>query len=497
MRSGRLVSHVALSVGANIWLTIVAIFTMPYVLLGLGRSAYGVFAMISLVSAHLSNLELGFGHATIRFLARAKASKDQAAAQAILDTSFAVFAVAGMLAGTLFFFGSSYLATSIFNIPEGLQREAITAFRLGAFILACSFLSSYFSAALQALGCYDRLNAYRMVAGTIASLASVAAIMLGKGLIGVLAAQAGIAFVAMASYGLAVVRAHGGPVKPHAKREFLREMAGFGVLVFAAGIAYQWMINGPPLVLSAKVDVAILPTFAVPHVVLQRLAAVVSSVSLVFFPFASAESARNDRSRLTAVFQSHLRLTVLVMGPIAAYLVVFGQTLLAVWVSPDFARDASPCLRLLAPAALVLAETSPGADVARALGRPAWVLAYTSGVALVATGACFALIPGYGAVGAALALLVGMIAGFFPLTAAVALLLLGLRPVELIRKMLLPVLAVVAVTILYRVGQLMSANLLSAIATGVIVTAAYAAVSYAWIIDPRERDALNSAAGLA
>lgn len=497
MRSSRLVSHVVVSVGANIWLTIVAIFTMPYVLLGLGRSAYGVFAMVSLVSSHLSNLELGFGHATIRFLARARASGDQKAAQAILDTSFAVFGVAGMVAGTIFFLGSSYLATSFFNIPADLQREAITAFRLGAFILACSFLSSYFSAALQALGCYDRLNVYRTVAGTTASIASVLAIMLGKGLTGVLLAQAGIAFVSMAFYGLAVVRAHGDPVRPRADRRSLHEMAGFGILVFGSGIAYQWMINGPPLMLSAKADVAVFPAFAVPHVVLQRLATLVSSVSLVFFPFASAESAGDDRSRLTAVFQSHLRLTVLVMGPIAAYLVVFGDTLLGVWVSRDFARDASPCLRLLAPAAFVLAATSPGADVARALGRPGWVLAYTSGVAVVATGACLALIPAYGAVGAALALLIGFIAGFVPLTVTVAARLLALRPAVLLRKVLTPVLAVGALTVLYGVGQAFSANLSSAIATGAIVTAAYIAASYAWIIDPRERDALRNAAGLS
>lgn len=497
MRSGRLVSHVVVSVGANIWLTIVAIFTMPYVILGLGRSAYGVFAMVSLVSAHLSNLEFGFGHATIRFLARARASGDTKAAQAILDTSFAVFAAAGMAAGTIFLLGSVYLATSFFNIPADLQSEAITAFRLGAFILACSFLSSFFSTALQAFGRYDRLNVYRTVAGTTASLGSVLAIMLGKGLTGVMWVQAGIAFVSVAFYGLAVVRAHGGPVRPRTDRRSLRDMAGFGILVFASGIAYQWMINGPPLVLSAKADVAALPAFAVPHVVLQRLATLISSVSVVFFPFASAESAGDDRSRLTAVFQSHLRLTVLVMGPIAAYLVVFGDTLLGAWVSPDFARDASPCLRLLAPAAFVLAATSPGADVSRALGRPEWVLAYTSGMALVATSGCFALIPAYGAVGAALALLIALMAGFVPLTLAVATRLLALRPAVLLRNVSTPLLAVGAVTVLYGVGRAFSANLSSAVATGAIVTAAYVAASYAWIIEPRERNALRNAAGLA
>jgi O-antigen/teichoic acid export membrane protein len=497
MRSGRLVAHVVTSVGANAWLAFVSLFTMPYILLGLGRPAYGVFAMVSLVSSHLSNLELGFGHATIRFLARAAVAGDRRAAQAVLETSLAVFSAGGLTAGTIFLLGSAYLATSFFVIPTGLHREAVTAFRLGALILTCSFFSSFFSSALQALGRFAWFNVYRTVAGTTASVASVLAIMLGKGLPGVFLAQAAISLISVAILWSAVVRAHGAPLAIRTHRATLREMAGFGIFVFASGIAYQWMINGPPLVLSAKVDAAAIPAFAVPHVVLQRLAILISAVSLVFFPFASAESAGVDRSRLRAVFQSHLRLTAMVMGPIAAYLVVFGDTLLGVWVSREFARDAGPCMRLLSVAALVLAVASPAADVARAGGRPVWVLAYTVCVAAVAVASCFGLIPAYGPAGAALALLTGLIVGTVPLVITVASRLLDLGPLALLRRLLAPAVAVALLTAVYMVGRAASASFLSAVATGAVGTATYLAAAYSLLLDPREREALRRAAGPA
>jgi len=497
IRLGELVAHVVTSVGANVWLAFVSLLTMPYILLGLGRPAYGVFAMVSLVSSHLSNLELGFGHATIRFLARATVAGDRRAAQAILETSLAVFSAGGIIAGTVLLLGSSYLATSFFVIPAGLQREAMTAFRLGALILTCSFLSSFFSSALQALGRFAWFNVYRTVAGTTASAACVLSIMLGKGLAGVFLAQAAISLIAVAILWLAVVRAHGAPLALRPHRAVLREMAGFAVLVFASGIAYQWMINGPPLVLSAKVHAAAIPAFAVPHVVLQRLAVLISAVSLVFFPFASAESAGGDRSRLSAVFQSHLRLTALVMGPIAAYLVAFGDTLLGVWVSRDFALDATPCLRLLSIAAFVLAAGSPAADVARAKGRPVWVLAYTVSVAVVAVGASFALIPTYGGAGAAAALLMGLIVGTVPLVFTVANRLLDLGPGALLRSLLPPGLALAVLTGVYVAGRIASASFFSAVATGAVGTAAYLAAAYSWLLDPRERAALLRTAGPA
>jgi O-antigen/teichoic acid export membrane protein len=271
-------------------------------------------------------------------------------------------------------------------------------------------------------------------------------------------------------------------------------MAGFGILVFASGIAYQWMINGPPLVLSAKVDAAVVPTFAVPHVLLQRLASLVSAVSLVFFPFASAEAARPDRSRLSAVFVSHLRLTALTMGPIAGYLLACGDTLLGVWVRREFARDASPCLRLLSLAAFVLAAASPAADVARAQNRPGWVLAYTACVAAVAVGASFALVPTYAAAGAAFALLAGLIFGSVPLVLWVATRLLGLEGLALLGRLSKPALAIASVTALFLAGRIVSGTFLSALVTGAVGTAAYLATVHAWVLDPREREALLRAA---
>ncbi len=54
----------------------------------------------------------------------------------------------------------------VFHIDGALQPEALTAFRLGAFILACSFISSFFSSVLQVLGRFDWLNGSRAAFGT-------------------------------------------------------------------------------------------------------------------------------------------------------------------------------------------------------------------------------------------------------------------------------------------------------------------------------------------
>ena len=490
----RLARQVAGSAVTNIWLILIGLFTTPYLLLGLGGAGYGVFAMVSVVSVHLSNLELGFGQATVRYLARARGASDMERGRVILETSFAVFLASGLTGAVLLFAGAPYLVSSVFHIDSAQQQEALTAFRLGAFILACSFTSSFFASVLQAYGRFDWLNGSRTVFGTAAAVSAVGAVAAGGGVDAVFAVQAGVACLSSVTLGIAVMRSWEGGMWPRITRAALREMGAYAILAFIGGLGYQWMINGAPLVLAAHVDAAEIPAFSVPHMVFQKLTVLIASASLAFLPFASAASTAADRSRLKAVFESHLRLTILVMGPVTSYLVVFAPTLLGAWVSPEFGVAAAPCLRLLAVAALFLALSGPPADVARGFGHPGWVLAYTSTVAILGVSISVVVIPSHGAVGAAFALLASVLVGTIPLLLLVAQRLLGLRARDVARSLVGPSTAIVLVTAFYAAGAVVREGLLGALITGGLATSAYAATGFLWVLRPREREALQQVA---
>ena len=494
MDGPRLVRQVAGSAGTNVWLTLLGLLTTPYLLLGLGSAGYGVFAMVSVVSVHLSNLEFGFGQATVRYLARALEADERERPQAILETSFSVFLAGGLAGAMLLFAGAPVLVSSLFRIDSSLQQEALVAFRLGALILACSFISSFFSSVLQACGRFVWLNGSRLVFGTVAAVSAVGSVAAGGGIVAVFLAQAGVACLSALTLGVGVTRSWRGGILPKIAPRILREMGPYAILAFIGGLGYQWMINGTPLVLAAHVNAAEIPTFSVPHMVLQKLTVLSTSASFAFFPFASAASTDPDRSRLSVSFQSHLRLTVLVVGPVVGYLAVFGRTLLGAWVNPEFGLAAAPCLRLLVAAALLLAISGPPADIARAFGHPGWVLAYTSSVAVLGVGMSLAVIPSYGTVGAAFALFASVFSGTIPLLLVVARRLLGLRGWDVARTLVGPSAAVVLVTALYVAGAAIGGGIMGTLITGGLAAVVYVATVFLWILKPRERAALQQIA---
>jgi O-antigen/teichoic acid export membrane protein len=478
----------------TVWSALLGLVTTPYLIHHLGTSAYGVFALITIISTYLLNLEFGFGHATIRFLARARAEGDAAAETAVLGNSLAVFIPGAIIAFALVFFGAGFIVRHFAHGPAALHATFVDAIRLGGPIIALSFLSSFASSSLQALGRFEVVVRTRAVFGTLASVSAVAVAAAGSGLRGVLTAQllvgVGLSLVLFRS----LSRATTTPLRPRIERESFRAMARFGLLILVAGIASQTMLQGPPTVLAGYATTAQVAAFAVPNLVLQQLTGIVGATSLGFLPFASAASADPDRRHVTAIYLANLRMTLLVLAPVASFLAVFAHPLLATWIGARFATEASDPLRLLAGAVVVLGLSAPPADLARGFGRPALVSAYTIAATGATVGLAFALVPAHGATGAALALTAGLTVVTLPFLLAVARTVLGLSAATVARRLLGPALALAGAVGFYAAGLAISDGFLSAVITGALGTALYLALAFGFVLDDRERRVLRALA---
>jgi len=482
----------SISLGAvTIWLAALGLVTTPYLIHHLGASLYGVFALLTIMSAYLSNLELGFGHATVRFLARARAREDLAEERAVIETSFSVFLAASLLATAAALFGSRFIADTFINGAQAQDHVVLDSVRLGALILFASLLGSFASAALSALGRLQFLVAVRLVFGTLASVVAVAVVAAGGGLRGVLLAQVVITAALCAAQLVALRGATHARLRPRLHGATFKTMGRFGASILVAGLFYQALMQGPPTILAGHSTTDQVAAFAVPSVILQQLIVLTTVTSLGFLPFASAESAAADPGRLVALFLANLRMTVLAIGPIVAYLVIWGHPLIATWIDRGFADDAIGPLRFLAVAAALVALSAPAADVARGLNRPSWTVAYTGAAAAISVVAGLVLVGPYGATGVAAALCLALALATLPFGVVVARRLLGLGVADLARALAAPVLAVGVASAVFGAGRLLTGGVGGAIAAGAIGVLVYGAVIVRGVLDDRERAVLG------
>jgi O-antigen/teichoic acid export membrane protein len=482
----------AVSAATTIWLSVLGLLTTPFMLHTLGASAYAVFALITIITAYLSNLELGFGHTSLRFLARARAEGDADEETRIVATSLFIFTCAGALAAVTAFVGATTIVKSFAHFPRELEDDAVGAVRLAALLLVLTFLYSFAQVSLQALGRFRPLLWTRAIFGTLLAASAVGAAAVFDDVRAVLAAQVVISLFGCIVVFIALAGATTARLRPAFDRTTFRKMRGYGGLVLATGVAYQIMLQGPPTILAGDAPSAEVAAFAVPAVVLTQLTLLIAATSTGFLPFASAESAGDDHRRLSAVFRSHLRMTVTVLGPIVGFLVVFAGPLLTAWLGADFASQAADPLRFLALAGFVLAISAPPADVARGIGRPGWNLAYVIVAASLCIAAALAFVPDSGATGAALGLLIGLAIATPPFLCLVADRLLDLPPRRIGGAIAAPALAVLVACSLYWMGSLIISGLEGAAVMAVAVTPPYALAVFRFILDDAEQTTLRA-----
>ena len=481
------------SAAITAWLAMLGLITTPIMLHTLGASAYAVFALITIMAGYLSNLQLGFGHTTLRFLARARAMGDDDSEGRIVGTSLFVFSCAGALAAAVAFFGAPTIARSFANFPAELDDEAVGAIRLAALVLVLTFYYSFAEVALQALARFRPLLWARALSGTLLSGFAVAAALAFEDVRAVLAAQVIVSLLTCIVLAVVLGKALSAPLRPSFHLPTFRMMAGFGGIVLATGVAYQAMMQGPPTVLAGLAPAAEVAAFAVAAVVFQQILLLVRAASTGFLPFASAEGAAPDRARLAAVFRSHLRLTIAVIAPVSGFLAVFAEPVLTVWLGADFAAEAAGPLRYLAVAGFLLAVSTPSADVAAGVGRPAWNLAYALAAGAVGIAAALLLAGESGASGAALGLLIGVSVVTPPFLLLTADRLLGLPPVRLAASIGVPGLGALAIVGLYLLGSLAVDGFAGA-ALGGAITLPYAIATYRFVLDRDERETLKKGA---
>jgi O-antigen/teichoic acid export membrane protein len=492
VRARQLVTAAAGLSAVTVWTAALGLVTTPYLIRHLGASRYGVFALITIVTGYLANLEFGFGHAMGRFLSRARAAGRGDDEEAVLNTSLAVFLAAATIGGLAVLVGSPFIDQRFVHGALPVRQEALGAIRLGGVLLVLTFLSTFAATGLGALGKFKTFVVTRGVFGTLLSAGAIVTVAMGGGLRAVVTVQVVLGAVQCAILFGRLARATPVRLRPSIHAQTFRAMASFGVMVLIAGLASQALMQGPPTVLAARASTRDVAAFAVPAVIMQQLASIASSASLGFLTFASGESTAPDRTHLAAVFQSNLRMTILVAGLPVAYLAVFAHVLLGSWISASFAASASGALRWLAVGALALAISGAPADVSRAFGRPGFVTLYTIVGALLAIGTSLALVGAYGASGVAAALCLTLVVITIPFIGLVSRGLLDTRPRTLAAALWPPLALIACASALFVVANAIVTGLAAALATGVLVTILYAAVVLTRVATDREREVLMS-----
>ena len=358
----------------------------------LGVDGYGryvtVFALITIVAGVT---EAGTANVGVRELAT-RATSERERLMATLQGVRLALTVAGMVLALLFVVAGEFADAMV-------EGAALAGLGLVLTVAACT-LWVPMQADLR-LAAVAGLELLRQALTVVVLLALVLA---GAGLVALLAAQIPVA-IALGVASLAAARVPASALRPSfdaaAWRRLLAETLPYAVAT-AIGLVYSSSVLLVMSVVATETQTGLFGAATRIFVVLAGVAGILVGSALPVL----ARAGRDDRERLRGAVRRLSDAVAFVATGVALVTAAGAAVAIDVVAGPDFA-DATEVLRVLAPALIASYFLTLGAFVLLALGRQRVLIAVNGAGLLVAVVLALVVTPEHGALGGAVAALIG------------------------------------------------------------------------------------------
>jgi len=353
------------------WPMLLALVVTPLLVRGLGENAYGVRGLIFTITGYFALMDLGLNTAGTKYLAEYIAINDSDSVRELLGTTLLVYLLVGIVGCGAIWLTSPWLILNVFKIPLVLQQESIRAFRIAGLGFFLSMLTWWGTSIPTGLQRFDVSNWISVGFGTVTSLSSLAAVLLGQGLIGVIWANVFSNFLAVIAYSISIKRLLPGvTIHPSFGWKMFKRTTLFGlwgVLFRVVGVSVAQLDR---ILIAMWLGPAAVTYFLVSSSVASPVHQVNAKMLQVVFPMASEFSATASVEKLQRLFLRSMNLSIVAAIGMALPIFVLAQPFMTYWMGADFAPHTANLVRILAISFCLTSQTAAPSAILPGMGYP-------------------------------------------------------------------------------------------------------------------------------
>ena len=359
--------------GANL---VAMFFLSPFIVHTLGKTEYGIWSLLTVLTGYMGLLDIGVRSSTGRFIALYLGRNDHRRIDETIRTGLGIFSAVGliMLRGSV---GLGYGFPFFFeSVPPRYGDLVLALLPVLAVNLWVSGLVAVFSSVLTAHDRFDLTRGVDIIVLGVRTGGTVAALMAGYGMVGMTAAILGAHVVGLLGNWWLAKRTY-----PRLKiwppaflRRRTREMFGYGIPAFVSRIAYKIIGQTDMVIVGAVLGVAAVTPYSVGAMLVMYSASFLGHVNSTFFPTIQRAAARGEDETVRWYYFRQLRLAAIVGLPVYIGYVVFGEIFIHLWMGdetfgPASVASAGAVMAILSAAKCLHLFADPSKPVLFALGH--------------------------------------------------------------------------------------------------------------------------------
>jgi O-antigen/teichoic acid export membrane protein len=377
MRLSILLTNTGFNIAGMILTSLLALVLTPWLIRGLGAELFGVWALFGVVMAMAQMLDFGLGRALIRTIAHHRAlGQWSAMAEALNSVLWPLLTLAVFLSAIALVLAPWWVY--LLGVPPAQIAAVVPAFRLLGLSFAPLVLTLVLTAAVE--GSQRMMYTSIALIGNRAAFAVITllALALGWGLTGVaMAALVGV--VGQTALLMVAVRrvAPGLRFSPRLFRvRLLYREWRFGRFVFLTGLIALGFTAGNKLILARWVGLTALGYYELAVTIATQLFTLALAMGQALYPAYVSALTEGGTAMVRQLYGHALRLTLLVLAPLAAVIVALARPFVVAWLAQPVPEVILGLHWLTVGWAFVglAAVASVGLQ---ALGRPFWTTVFS------------------------------------------------------------------------------------------------------------------------
>lgn len=349
---------------------IVAFFTIPLLIKGLGTDRFGILTLAWVVVGYFTLFDFGLGRALTKLVAEKLSTRREQEIPTLVCTALFLMLTLG-LAGTLVVsLISPWLVRDALKIPAVLQSETLHAFYLLALAIPVLVSTIGLQGVLKAYQRFGLIIGIRIPLGMFIFLGPLLVLPFSQSLFSVVAVLvAGLVIAWLVHFPLCF------RVMPKMRqgtlleRAMVRPLLGFGSWMTVTNIINLIMIHLDRFLIGALISIAAVAYYATPCEVVTKLWFIPGAMVGVLFPAFSTSFAQ-DPTRTVLLFYRGVKYLFLLLFPISLLIVTFAHEGLELWLGAEFARNSTGVLQWLAVGVFINSLAYVPLALLQGVGRP-------------------------------------------------------------------------------------------------------------------------------
>jgi O-antigen/teichoic acid export membrane protein len=327
---------------------IVAAFSIPLIIKGIGTDRFGILTLAWVIIGYLSLLDLGIGRALTKVVSEKLGKGRLQEIPSTICTALVAMLLLSVCIGFVFGLNTHYIAFELLKVPFELKGETEDALLILAVFIPVIMISVGFRGVLEAYQRFDLVNSVRIPLGIFSFLAPLGVIPFSvklPAIIGILIAGRLVASIAQFYFCCKVDKniLRNYRLNPKIFGELIR----FGGWMTASNILNPLLIHIDRFIIGTLVSISAVAYYATPSEVITKIMLIPMAFMSVLFPAISA-SYDIDRRRSASLLESGLKYVFFITFPLILAIVCFAPEGLKYWLDDSFMIQSSRVARLLA-----------------------------------------------------------------------------------------------------------------------------------------------------